>query len=160
MQIGVKFPQQSYFSSDVPSTAVSAHLHVCLAVAGAPGVPGVSTRTQFENDGGEETSAVSRRSLQRSGGPQSPEVTFWTPQSSRWEGTTSPLLLGHRRSFPYMWATDFEGVRQTDVNALTCHLGEGATSCCLGAMQRPGGAAHRIAQRSKPTTQNRENTTP
>lgn len=58
-----------------------------------------------------------------------------------------------------MSATDFEGVRRTDVNALTCHVGEGATSCCLGAMQRPGGAARHITQRSKLTTQNRENTT-
>lgn len=46
------------------------------------------------------------------------------------------------------------------MNALACDVGEGATSCCLGALQRPGGAAHRIAQRSKLTTQKREKTTP
>lgn len=33
----------------------------------------------------------------------------------------------------------------------TCFVGEGATSRCLGTMQRVGGTAHHLAQRSKQT---------
>ena len=42
------------------------------APVGALGVPGVSPRAQSEDDGGEETGAVSSRRLKRGGGPQSP----------------------------------------------------------------------------------------
>ena len=59
-----------------PGFLLSYPMPSCAAPAGAPGVPGVPARTQSENDRGEETSAIPRRGLQRSGSPQSPEVTL------------------------------------------------------------------------------------
>lgn len=46
-----------------------------VAAVGAPGVSGVSSRTQSEDDSGEETGAPAVWSLQRGGSPQSSEVT-------------------------------------------------------------------------------------
>lgn len=42
-------------------------------------------------------------------------------------------------------------VEQVCLYLFTCSLGKGETTCCLGKMQRIGGAAHDVPQRSKLT---------
>ena len=71
-------------NASVPEISIlfgRARVYVCVCVcvcavaaAGAPGVSGVSSRTQSEDDSGEETGTPTIWSLQRGGGPQSPEV--------------------------------------------------------------------------------------
>lgn len=56
-----------------------AYIGVCVravAAVGAPGVSGVSSRTQSENDSGKKTGTPTIWSLQRGGGPQSSEVAL------------------------------------------------------------------------------------
>ena len=76
-----------------PSVSVC-HPSLCLpvlpfllaAVAGTPGVSGVSPRAQSEDDGGEKTSPVPGGGLQRGGSPQGPQVSVRAPQGLGREG--------------------------------------------------------------------------
>ncbi len=60
--------------------------HVFPAAAWTSRVPGVPSWAQPEDDSGEEAGPVPSRGLQRGGGPKSPQVPVWAPQSSGWEG--------------------------------------------------------------------------
>lgn len=66
-----------------------------VAAAGAPGMSGVSSWTEPQDDSGEETGAAAIWSLQWGGGPKSSEVTVWTPQGPGWKGgafDTGPFM--------------------------------------------------------------------
>lgn len=56
------------------------------AAAGAPGVSGVPSRAQFENDCGKEASSIPCRGVQWGGSPQGSQIPVWAPQSFGWEG--------------------------------------------------------------------------
>lgn len=60
----------------------------CLlpAAARTPGVPGVASRAQPEDDRGEKAGAVTGGRLQRGGGPEGLEVSVRASQSSGREG--------------------------------------------------------------------------
>lgn len=62
--------------------AITCETRVFPAAARTSGVPGVPSRAQPEDDRGEEAGPVPGRGLQRSGGPESPQVPVRAPQGS------------------------------------------------------------------------------